>query len=195
MPRYTVKQGDCIESIAAEFGVAWEKLWNHPENTDLRDARQDPNVLMPGDIVFVEKEMRLAACATDRLHRFERDTCLSTLVLVLKEFDQPRADEPYTLCVEGSIVNGTTDGNGKLETRIPSRARRGRLLLGKPEVQEEYRLDFGHIDPIQEASGIQGRLRNLGFATLDEFQKKQHLDVTGEADDATLARLNSEYGC
>ena len=150
---------------------------------------------MPGDVVFVEKEPGSAACATDQVHRFERDSRMSKLVLVLKEFDQPRADEAYTICVDGAIVNGKTDANGKLETRIPSRARRGRLLVGKPEVQEEYVLDLGHIDPIEEASGVEERLRNLGFASLDEFQKKQHLEVTGEADDTTLARLRSEYGC
>jgi len=185
-----------MESIAAEFGLDWQKLWAHPQNAGLREQRQDPNVLMPGDSVFVpERELRLTDCATDQLHRFERDSTLSKLVVFLKEFDQPRPDEPYTLTVNGTIMTGATDSNGKLEARIPSQARRGRLLVGKPEVQEEYILELGHIDPIHEASGIEGRLRNLGFESLGEFQKKQHLEATGEPDETTLTRLQGEYGC
>ena len=195
MPNYVVRPGDCIESIAAQFGLHWEKVWSHPENTGLREQRR-PNVLLPGDIVFVpERELRLASSATDRFHRFERDTRFCKLVLVLKDFDQPRAGEPYTLSVDGNIVSGTTDCNGKLEARIPSQARRARLLVGKPEVQEEYFLELGYIDPIEDTSGIEGRLGNLGFESIGEFQKKHRLQPTGMPDEITLARLQGEYGC
>jgi hypothetical protein len=196
MPDHVVRAGDCIESIAAEFGLDWEKVWGHPRNSALQEQRQDPNVLQPGDVVFVpERELREEPSATDELHHFERDTNVSKLVLVLREFDQPRADEPYTLSVEGKIMSGATDSNGRLEAQIPPQARRARLLVGRPEVQEEYFLELGYIDPIEEKSGIKGRLGNLGFESLEEFQKKQHLEATGEPDETTLTRLQSEYGC
>jgi hypothetical protein len=196
MPDYVVRAGDCMESIAAEFGLDWEKAWGHPQNSELREQRQDPNVLLPGDIVFVpQRELLIVPSATDQLHRFERDTSVSKLALVLKEFDLPRANEPYTLTVDGKIVSGATDSNGRLEARITPQARRARLLVGKPEVQEEYFLELGHIDPIEEKSGVKGRLGNLGFESIEEFQKKQHLEATGEPDETTLARLQGEYGC
>lgn len=67
MPEYAVKQGDCMESIAQKFGLFWEKIWNHPKNVKLNEQRKDPNVLYPGDVVFVpEKEDKEESGATEQ---------------------------------------------------------------------------------------------------------------------------------
>jgi len=195
MSRYTVQQGDCVESIAAQFGLAWEQVWNHPDNVELRKHR-DPNVLLPGDFLSIpERILRWESCVTDREHSFVLKGRSSKLVLVLKDFDKPRASEKYVLSVDGLLVSGTTDQNGRLEALIEPGARTGRLLVGPSSALEEYTLQLGHIDPIQEVTGIEARLRNLGYRSLAEFQKKYRLDVTGQPDEPTLKKLRDEYGC
>ena len=84
----------------------------------------------------------------------------------------------------------------------------GRLTLGEGEEEEEYELRLGDIDPITSISGVQRRLKNLGFdcgavdgklstqtsEALGEFQAKHELEVTGQPDQATRERLRTEHG-
>jgi len=73
MADYTVKQGDCLSSIAAKYGLFWEKIWNHPKNARLKEQRKDPNILYPGDVVFVpEKEVKEESGATEQRHQFKK---------------------------------------------------------------------------------------------------------------------------
>jgi hypothetical protein len=196
LAQYAVQQGDCMESIAVQFGFQWEDLWNHPDNSDLRQLRQDPNVLLPGDIVTIpDLTPRVENCITDQLHKFVLQVPSSKLVILLKDFDKPRAGEQYVLTVGGQMVSGTTDSTGKLEEVISPRAQNGRLLVGPPGAQEEFVLKLGHVDPIETPSGVAARLRNLGHPTLGEFQRKYGLPVTDKPDDATIAKLRDRYGC
>jgi N-acetylmuramoyl-L-alanine amidase len=67
----------------------------------------------------------------------------------------------------------------------------------------------GFLDPIDQRSGVEARLSNLGYYTgavgaedddqfrfaLQLFQAAEGLRVTGENDTATRARLKDVYGC
>jgi hypothetical protein len=196
MPNYTVKQGDCIESIADAFGLLWQRIWNDPANAGIRELRQIPNVLLPGDIVYIpELTLREESCTTDRRHFFVLNRPYCKLVIVLKDFGKPRADEPYILTVEGCTVTGKTGSDGKLETKIPPGAHNGRLVVGAEGKREQYVLKLGHIDPISEEGGIEKRLTNLGYESLTDFQKRRRLPLTGQPDETTVNQLRDEYGC
>ena len=56
---YEVKQGDCVSSIAGKYGMFWETIWNYSQNSELKNRRSDPNVLHPGDSIFIpEQELK-----------------------------------------------------------------------------------------------------------------------------------------
>jgi hypothetical protein len=211
MPDYTVKQGECLESIAKQHGYFWQTLWDHPRNADLRQRRKDPDVVFPGDVVHIpERSEKSEPGATELRHKFRRKGVPSRLRIALKdEDDEPRAGLPYTLVIDGQVLSGTTDGDGALQHPIPPNAQRGTLTVRPPDDEEEhYDLQLGHMDPVTETSGVQARLNNLGFdcgkvdgllsprtqEALRAFQAKHRLETTGKPDEATQQKLKDEHG-
>jgi len=73
MATRTVNRGDSIPSLAHDNGHFWETLWNHPQNADLKRRRRTPNILNPGDEVFIpELRLKTVSKPTDATHKFER---------------------------------------------------------------------------------------------------------------------------
>jgi N-acetylmuramoyl-L-alanine amidase len=208
MSFYTVRKGDCISSIADYYGLFWEKIWNDPNNSELKEKRKDPNVLYPGDVVFIpEKEIKEYSCATDKKHRFHRKGIPLYLRLqMLDEDDKPIANVSYTLDIDGGeTIEGKTGPDGKIEQAIPPGARSGTLHV---EGDDPVPLSFGELDPIDTAIGVKQRLMNLGYdcgdedgetdeeaqEVLREFQEKYGLNPTGEVDQATKDKLLEVHG-
>ena len=204
--KYEVKQGDCLSSVAAKYGFHWEALWNHASNAKLKKKRKNPNVLYPGDIVNIpDKKPNAHSTATGKNHQFKvKDNRVEFKLRVLRD-GKLRAGEAFELDVDGRVISGTTDGDGWVIAKIPPTAREGELSLA--DGKEQYKLAFGHIDPIDILSGIQGRLKNMGFFlgevdgknsaalknAIRRFQAKQGLDETGEADQATKDKIVEAY--
>lgn len=202
----TVSPGDSIPSIAKENGFFWETIWNHPNNAALKAKRKDPNLLFDGDEVYVpDLDLKQESRGVDARHKFKVKGEQVKFKLQLLMMGQPRANEAYTLVVDGTIYSGTTTGDGRLEHVLPANARSGVLKLkgGK----EEYPVRIGHLNPIDTVSGVQQRLNNLGFncgaengelsetlkAALVAFQSKYQLSPTGEIDGPTKAKLEERH--
>jgi hypothetical protein len=180
VPQHTVRAGDCIYSLARRLGFHWQTLWDHPDNSALKERRGDPGCLQPGDVIVVpELRQRRESGATDQRHRFRRKgaTVLFRLRL-LKEPEaeeqsgedaaaaepEPLADVEYVLEVDGVLSRGRTDGEGRIEVAIPPDARRGRLTLEPGAAGERVQeLTLGGLDPADEESGVRMRLTNLGY--------------------------------
>lgn len=206
---YTIADGDCIESIAYLAGHIWQTIWNHPSNAKLKTSRASPNILLPGDHLFIPALVQKTVdCPTDAKHTFVRVGTPCKLRVCVLEADQPRANEKYQLIIDGKAYSGTTDGEGWIEVAIPPNAQKGELTVGSNPLQVPLVLQLGGMDPITEASGIQKRLRNLGFpcqvtgemddathAALAMFQKGEDLDDTGNPDRDTLDKLKNLCGC
>jgi N-acetylmuramoyl-L-alanine amidase len=205
---YLVRQGDCIASIAKNHGHFWETIWSDGANAELREARKDPNVLLPDDRVTIpEKQRKDEPIEPEMRHRFTRRGEPAQLRIRLLGLDgKPRANEPYTLEVDGRQHDGTTDAEGQLRARIAPHAQHGKLTVGQGEHATEYTLNLGELDPLEAISGVQGRLLELGFdchvtGEVDEdttdaiaaFQQSCEMDPTGELDEATRKRIQREY--
>ncbi len=208
MPVHIVKQGDCMNTIADQYGFFWYTLWNHERNAELKELRKNPNVLMAGDRVFIpEKRQKVETGETGKVHTFRLKGVPVKLNLELLDFDgTPRAGTQYTLTVDGKKITGVVPADGLISEVIPPRAKTAHLKL---ETGEEYDIDLGYMNPVEYASGVQARLKNLGYfkgeisGSLDDetrqalrrFQREQGLEATGEADQATRdALLTSHQG-
>ena len=210
---YRVQQGDTLAKIADAFGLAsWKRIYDHPENADFRRRRPNPNLVFPGDTVFVpDRQDRTDSAQTNQKHQYVCQKPNQVLRLALEDMDGKRlANQPYKLWIDGQFSSGTTDGQGKIEKQIPIQASIGKLVVG------DYRWDLGigQLNPMDDStpdqgvSGAQGRLLNLGYpvgpvdgiygsktaAAIRYFQADEHLPETGELDAATRARLLSVHG-
>jgi N-acetylmuramoyl-L-alanine amidase len=211
---YVVKEGDCTSSLAVASGHFWETIWQDTGNQELRSARDNPNVLLPGDRVTIpEKETKTDSGATEQRHRFKRKGEPSKLRLKVMDDDEPMANEPYKLEMPGiATLEGTTDAEGKLETSIPGNAKKAFLTVGSDEPGKKrvgYELDLGTVYPIRSVAGIQQRLKNLEYyageidsvygpltqKAMADFQEDQGLDVNGQPDQKTLDKLEQVHGC
>lgn len=239
---YEVKQGECIESIAFEHGLFWETVWNDSQNAELKQKRKDPNVLLPGDKVFVpEKEEKTENGATEEKHRFRLKGVPAKLRLRFlksveeeptdhetpaedkeslhatisdpnpkpRPLDEPRANVPYIIEIDGKLIDGSTDTEGRLEVSIPPNAKEGKVILERGTDRETvYPLKLGGLNPVSEISGVKERLRNLGHVCEDDsdektaqleeairaFQAAHDLPITGSADQATIDKLKEVHG-
>jgi peptidoglycan hydrolase-like protein with peptidoglycan-binding domain len=59
---------------------------------------------------------------------------------------------------------------------------------------------LGELDPLDTDEGLTGRLLDLGFGTdnlseaISAFQRKEGLEVTGEANQSTRSQLKERFG-
>jgi hypothetical protein len=203
---HTVRQGECIASIAQRYGHFPDAIWDHVDNAELKKTRQDPFCLLPGDRVIVpDKAAKDIDCAAGERHRFRRKGVPEQLKVQFLLKGEPRANEAYSLNLDGELISGTTDADGWLTCAIPPGAKDAKVTFGGGK--EVYDLDLGRLDPIEETTGALARLRNLGFYTgpldgdpddlevaLVDFQAARGLEITGELDDATKAELEAVYG-
>lgn len=210
MKKYIVQQGDCVESIAVKNGFFWETIWNDPENSALKRKRKNPNLLLPGDsLVVPDKSTGSEDIQTERRVKFKVKGVPSKLRVVLQDVNgEPYVNTPYVLVVDAQSFSGKTNSQGLVEHSIAPSARKGKLYLGE-ELNIEYELRLGFIDPITEFSGIKSRLSNLGYQcsqsndpgdpdnqlAVRRFQYQHHLEETGVMDDKTRDKIQELYGC
>jgi hypothetical protein len=50
---YVVKQGDYLTKLAFTMGFTAADVWSDPKNADLKAARPDPDILAPGDVLYI----------------------------------------------------------------------------------------------------------------------------------------------
>ncbi len=172
--KYTVKQGDCVSSIAYEHKMFPKTIWDHPDNAELKKLRKDPNALFPGDpLVIPEKQLKEEQCQPEQKHSFKRKGVPEKLRLQLltgdEEDDAPRKGIPYTLDIttkSGRSVpqkKGKTNSKGFLVESIPPDALKGKIVLDEGDDEQVHEGMLGHIDPIDTISGVQARLNNLSY--------------------------------
>lgn len=211
--RHVVRAGECMTSIAVAHGyVDHTKVYEHPDNAELKERRPNPNVLAPGDVVKVpEPELRQESAPVDEAHRFVRKRAKKELrIALLDRRGEPMANQPYTLEVAGAEPReGQTDGEGRLKEAVPLGARAATLSIGERTLS----LTLGGLGPASSTpddgiKGIQARLHNLGYnvgsedgvigprtrAAIAMFQHEHGLGIDGQPSDELRGALLDEHG-
>lgn len=208
MPKvHKVKQGESVASIAYAHGLLPSTIWDDPQNSEIKERRSDPNVLAVGDEIFVpDNKIKWVSMSTDKKHKLVRRSVPEKLqIRFLDASGEPRAGISYEFEIDGEVRSGTTNDKGEVIESIMPDANQATIRFSEEEL---YRVKIGHLDPVTEITGLQARLRNLGYyegevdgdlgevtaRALRSFQSKEDgLESTGEADDATLEQLIDVY--
>jgi len=179
---HVVGQGECIYLLAARCGHDWKTIWNHPQNAALKEARQDPGVLLPGDRVHIpEIKVKSIDLPSGRRHRVVVMGQNITLQLRMCDADgEPIAGAKYQIAIGKRKIEVTSNGDGRIEALIPASAMEAKLR--NLQTGEIYSLNLGHMDPPDTASAIRKRLANLGY-NLDA--------VDGSIDEQALSVLRA----
>ena len=167
------------------------------------------HLIFPGDEVFIpDTETRTDGAPTDAWTQFKIDTQKTLIRLRMMDGDNTAfAGKKYQLEINGQLREGTTGGDGMIEKEIPADCTEAKLTVWFDNDRTGpgviWNLKMGHLDPWDKVSGVQARLKNLGYdpgpidgdigplthAALSGFQFSQNLTVTGNADSATKNKL------
>lgn len=211
--KHKVQQGECLSSIAKAYGFEDpSQIFQHAKNADLRRLRSNPNLLYPGDTVVIPAhELQAFTLATGQHHKVVVTVPKRKVhVRVIDAHRKPLKHLPFKLDTGTRVYEGQSDGVGVVEKMVPAEVERALLSIGDMRIP----LLLGHLNPHDNtddngATAVQARLNNLGYRTgqvdgctgprtraaLRRFQDDRDLDVTGEADDATIKALIGDHGC
>jgi N-acetylmuramoyl-L-alanine amidase len=213
---YTAKQGDCLSSIAHQFGFAdWRTIYNDPNNADLRNLRPNPNIIYPNDSIYIpDKVPKEVARPTDQEHVFEAKRPKTWLRILVRDGQQaPAGGCKYHLEIDGiPYPDAVLGSDGMLQAKVAADAKSGLLTVWFDEqasVGHTWTLQLGHLDPVKTMSGIQARLSNLGYpcgpvdgiigpltqAAVRSFQEDNGLKVDGIPGPITQGKLQDRHGC
>jgi N-acetylmuramoyl-L-alanine amidase len=213
---HVVRPGECLSTIARRHGFAsWRAVYECPENQDFRRQRPNPNLIWPGDQVFIPDPSRRQELAdTAQRHRFRTRRSAPRLRLVLKDpQDQPLGSVRFRALAGERVSEGETDAQGALDIPVAADVPCVDLTLwpypSRPETSIVLKLGLGTLAPLETTEGVQARLNNLLFdagdvdgihgrittAALKGFQDHCGLDVNGIAGPETAGELRKRYGC
>ena len=211
---YIVRQGDHLARLAFIHGFEADEVWNHERNGELREMGRTPELLAPGDVLYLPvKPKEGLSFSANTSNRYQARVPQIKVSMVFKDADRILADEPYE--IHGLGTDGSsgqpetrkTDAAGKIDLELPVTTREVTIVFPGPNVAYEVRV--GDMDPLAELSGIQKRLENLGYlpreresaaegayvqSAIAAFQKRHGLSPTGTLDEATTKLLKDEHG-
>jgi hypothetical protein len=212
MRPYVVRQGDTVAAVVAPKGADPDAVWKDPKNDSLRALRSDPAVLCPGDILYIPEDDPPSHSVTiGATNTFTASAATQTVKLVLGGA-QLLANTAYLVKGLGDDIPGTTKSDGSLSVDVPIDV--DTFVLEVPTEGISRCIMVGHLDPVDEDSGVRQRLSNLGYTSILRdvvegfgvlltydtalfvrvFQIDNGLEPHGEADDKTRDALKSAHG-
>ncbi len=212
---HTVEQGEFLALIAKQNGFgSFLTIWNHENNADLKALRENPNILLPGDQVFIpDKQAKQVEIKGGQSTKFQVQQDKLLLRLVLDEqFGTPLAQTECEVSVDGVTRKKTTDDNAVLEFVVAAAAQDIEVTVkekGNPLEGVVIPVKIGHLDPVEVPTGQSARLNNLGYfagpidtidekllaSAVEEFQCDHGLTVDGKCGSLTQAKLKKVHGC
>jgi hypothetical protein len=169
MQPYVIRQGDFLANLAHRFGFDADTVWNDPANSELGDARADPNILAPTDILYIPDDagsnLPVHQLSTGQTHTFVSEPPCVTVSVKFTDAGGPSySSRAFTIAELEDLTGLTTDGDGVATFQAPVTLSTATLTF--TDTSETWTLRIGALDPINTPSGIFQRLQHLGYISL-----------------------------
>lgn len=203
MRPYVVRAGDTLGRIARASGHTPDAIWTHPRNADLKDLREHPEVLLPGDVLHLpDAPPEGLSFQQGGENRYTAEVRTAVVRMTLRREGTALANEPCVLLGAGEPRELQSNGDGVVELTLPDRAELVELVLVDRGVK--IPVAVGHLDPLDTLSGQRQRLQHLGYLertnpdglskAVTAFQRAHGMAATGSLDDDTLTALGRAHG-
>jgi hypothetical protein len=166
MRPYVIRDGDHLLRLATSMGFDADSVWADPRNADLCEARPSMHILCPGDLLYVPQVVRKwQKVTTGAVNRYVANIPKIKIALTFTSEGEPVASEPCSIRELPELGDLTTDAQGTLRFEAPVTLHV--VTVDFPGVGVFQTLRIGNLDPISVDSGVEQRLRNLGFCSSD----------------------------
>jgi N-acetylmuramoyl-L-alanine amidase len=205
---HVVGPGDYLTAIAYAAGVTVDDIWNDPANAQLKELRSNPEMLAPGDVVYVpvvERKFEPVSVGEAAQMMADPTKVKVNVVLEMRDDDGQNVLAGKTFRIEGlggDRVENPIGPDGAVSFEVPATTRE--VVLVVDEMSLKLPVLVGGMDPVNEASGLHQRLRHLGYTDGDAgeydlgdairaFQQDQNIEASGDSDAATLQALVDKH--
>jgi N-acetylmuramoyl-L-alanine amidase len=163
MRPYVIRRGEYLVQLANQFGFDAETVWGDDKNADLREQRSDPNILAPGDVMYIPdrnpRDQQPKTVFPGTTNTFVSDPAKTTIKIQF--LDTQLASHACTIAELPDLAGLATDANGVLTFPVPVTLEAATITF--PDASVECFCRIGHLDPITTLSGAHQRLQNLGY--------------------------------
>lgn len=180
MQPYVIRRGDYLLKVAYESGFDADSVWDNARNSDLRTLRKDPNILAPGDMLFIPDASDgpdYKTLQTGSTNSFVSQA--PPTPVTVKFCDPALASQPCTIAELPDLRDLKTDANGVLTFQAPVSLETATVRFAGVNPAVMFACQLGRLDPVDTLTGIFQRLQNLGY--IDDAAEF-------EADDLNLLR-------
>lgn len=215
---YIIQQGDTLLRIAKQHGFTRsDTIYDHPSNEAFRSLRPNPNILYAGDKINIPEAEPLVQVRSSG-SRYSFTVKKPEVEKFSVKFQNKSGDllkgKRIILSIGDQDIDVELGDDGLLEVDLPNGdEREGELNVFMDPNSEEpthiFTIQLGHLDPIEELSGVQARCNLLGHDCgiadgimgaktrdgITSFQTAHNIEATGEPDELTQKKLNDVYGC
>lgn len=161
-------------------------MWQDAKNADLRQKRPDPNILLPGDVLYIpdasDRQPAPFSAPAGSTNSFTAPASTATVTVTLVVVPSTTstttttgtttyASRAYTIQELPDLTGLQTDGNGTATFDAPVTV--GTATLVFTDTGEQVALTLGAIDPIDSLSGMFQRLQNLGYIGPQAYDNAQ----------------------
>ncbi len=162
MMPYVIKQGDYLAKLAHRFGFDADTMWNDPKNATLRQLRPNPNILLPGDVLYVPDQNKATAMtplATGTTNTFVSNAPTVTIAMVFR--DPAFASQAFSIQELPELTGLSSQADGTVTFSVPVTCATATLVF--TGTGATFPCNIGSLDPIDTLSGVFQRLQHLGF--------------------------------